>query len=66
LRVSGEDVPSIKSMDEDGIKITGSYYDDAPFINKTYKTYEEYKEDVKDFHNQKIDDFLLRYYTKIR
>jgi thioredoxin-related protein len=56
----------VMSMDEEGIKITGSYYEDAPFINKTYKTYEAYKEDVLDFHNQKIDDFLLRYYTKIR
>ena len=56
----------VMSMDEEGIKITGSYYEDAPFINKTYKTYEAYKEDVLDFHNQKIDDFLLRYYSKIR
>ena len=56
----------VMSFDENGIKVTGSYYEDAPFINQTYKTYEDYKNNVKEFHNQKVEDFLLRYYSKIR
>ena len=56
----------VMSFDENGIKVTGSYYEDAPYINQTYKTYEDYKNSVTEFHNQKVEDFLLRYYSKIR
>ena len=51
----------VMSFDEAGIKVTGSYYGDAPFINNTYKTYEDYKNGVKEFHNQKVEEFLKTY-----
>ena len=50
------------SMENEKIKITDSYYENAPFINKLYDTYEDYKEDVKEFHNQKVKEFLIKYY----
>lgn len=52
----------VMSMENEKIKITDSYYENAPFINKLYDTYKDYKEDVKEFHNQKVKEFLNKYY----
>lgn len=51
----------IFDFNESGLKVTGSYYKDAPYVNQTYKDYNAYKEGVKEFHNSKVDDFLNKY-----
>ena len=40
----------------------GSYYKDAPFVNQTYNDYNAYKEAVTSFHNEKVAQFLNKYY----
>ena len=52
----------VMDFSEEGIKITGSYYEDAPYINQTYKDYNAYKEAVTSFHNEKVAQFLNKYY----
>ena len=47
---------------ESGLKVVGSYYEDAPYVNQTFKDYNAYKEGVKEFHNSKVDAFLKQYY----
>jgi len=51
----------VMELTAEGIKITDSYYDDATFINKTFETYNSYKEYVLGFHNAKISEFLTKY-----
>lgn len=52
----------VMNFSEEGINITGSYYQDAPFIGNTFASYNDYKNGVKEFHNQKIEEFLEKYY----
>ena len=52
----------VMEFNETGILVSSSYYENAPFIGQTFNTYNDYKEQVKEFHNQKVKEFLEKYY----
>lgn len=47
--------------DDDSVKVVGSYYEDYPYLNKTFASYNEYQEQSESFYNQKIKEFFNQY-----